>query len=220
MLLINAILSSRSFTSMRILGLLKSLLEECHSVATERATTSIKRVLQYDMSHAPRTSSLCGCTCDLEDGQLSCDLAWERCHCVLCGEDGCRTLVSPVLRVATLDERGIQPQNVADIEASPNYCGECRDYCLLEIRRTAVLRSRAKRQLKEAESKTKAMIQRGALRSRSPLHEKRKSPDRGEKGSESTARPATTPKHRCYRAWPSSKKSSATEDGPCTTQML
>ena len=123
-------------------------------------------------------SSLCGCACDLGDGQFSSTeqctpcLGWERCDCVLCGEDGCRNLVSPVRRMAVLAERGIQPQNVADIEASPNYCGDCRDHCLLEIRRAAVLRSRAKRQLEEAESKTKAMIQRGASRSRSPLHEK------------------------------------------------
>ena len=82
--------------------------------------------------------------------------------------------------MATLAKRGIQPQNVADIEASPNYCGDCRDHCLLEIRRAAVLRSRAKRQLEEAESKTKAMIQRGASRSRSPLHEKSKILDRRE----------------------------------------
>ena len=124
-------------------------------------------------------SSVCGCDCHLGDGQFSpteqCapSLDWERCECVLCGEDGCRNLVKPELRISVLIARGIPPQNVADIEASPNYCGDCRDHCLLEIRRAAVLRGRAKRQHKEAESKTKAIIQRGASRSRSPLHEKK-----------------------------------------------
>ena len=118
-------------------------------------------------------SSVCGCDCHLDGHLVSTEPSgWEQCDCVLCGEDGCRVPVSPLLRIAVLVDRGRLPLNLADIEASPNYCGNCRDHNLLEIRRAAVRRARAKRQNEKAESVSKAMIQRGASRSRSPMHER------------------------------------------------
>ena len=131
--------------------------------------------------------SVCGCNCHPGVRLVStepCDpcLGWEQCNCVLCGEDGCRRLVSPLLRLAVLVDRGRPPQNIAaELEGSPNYCGDCRDHNLLEIRRAAVRRARAKRQKEKAESVTKARIQRGASKSRSPVPERRKFLDQREK---------------------------------------
>ncbi len=76
-----------------------------------------------------------------------------QCDCLLCGEGRCKKFVSPVLKEAVIRERGIRPQNLESWDATPCYCGECRDENLLEIKRQAVRRAREKR---NAASKTQA----------------------------------------------------------------
>ena len=115
-------------------------------------------------------SSLCGCDCAFPASASTAPSGWGLCECVLCGGGRCSVPVSPLLRFAALHDRGLQPKKLADIAASPNYCGDCRDHNLLQIRIAAVRRAREKRQNEQADSVTQALIQRGASRSRSPKH--------------------------------------------------
>jgi hypothetical protein len=130
---------------------------------------------------AVTVSSLCGCDCHLDGHHALPSIEpfdWEQCDCVLCGEDRCRVPVSPMSRLAVFVERGRVPRNLADIDASPNYCESCRDHNLLEIRRAAVRRARTNRQNEKVKSLTKAMIQRGASRSRSPMQNRQRGASR------------------------------------------
>ena len=101
-------------------------------------------------------SSGCGCDCGCDDkvrvdfGPLSAEPlpCNDLCECTFCGPcDGfgnrrCTERISRLIMMATTAiDRGVglkcRPQ--------PAYCGQCREYCLLQIRRDAVLRARRKR---------------------------------------------------------------------------
>ena len=105
-------------------------------------------------------SSGCGCDCGCDD-KVSVDLAplsllpyKDLCECTFCGLcDGfgnrrCTQRISRLLMMATATHRGVglkcRPQ--------PAYCGQCREYCLLQIRRAAVLRARRKRTAEPSET--------------------------------------------------------------------
>jgi hypothetical protein len=91
--------------------------------------------------------SACGCDCDTWSELWS----WQRefpfrCECTRCGLcDGsgkrrCSVGLSPIAMLATAHERGMPLT-----EVQPCYCGDCREFCLLEGRRSAVKRARLDR---------------------------------------------------------------------------
>lgn len=92
--------------------------------------------------------SACGCDCGaaLSKPELS-EVFSVQCECTFCGPcDGlgnrrCSIALSPVILMATALERGMKTLT----EIQPCYCGDCREFCVLQIRIAAVKRARNKR---------------------------------------------------------------------------
>ena len=91
-----------------------------------------------------------GCGCDCQDSLSEAstdDVFCVQCECTACGHgDGlgnrrCLVAVSPLAMFATALERGITEMT----QEQPCYCGDCREYCVLQTRRRAVQRARMKR---------------------------------------------------------------------------
>ena len=103
----------------------------------------------------------CGCDCEIGLRRTGEDDSTDQlcfCECQLCGPpgQGCQIRCYQVLRVATTIERGLDAQRlIRELNENrvseemkrehPLLCGQCRDHALLNIRRTAVLRSRKRR---------------------------------------------------------------------------
>ena len=105
-------------------------------------------------------SSGCGCGCGRDDNfvidlgsgpSVPCD---DLCECTFCGPcDGfgnrrCTQMISFILMMATAIDRGVGLEQ----GPQPAYCGHCRNHCLLQIRRAAVLRARNKRTAEHSET--------------------------------------------------------------------
>ena len=128
--------------------------------------------------NAAEQNCSCGCDCHLDEGGARKELTpchvddgMVQCDCLLCGGGRCKNHVSPLLKLAVIQDRGIRPQNLQSWDATPCYCGECRHENLLEIRRQAVRRARENR---KAASKTQAdsKTQPEGTRSRSPKRDR------------------------------------------------
>jgi hypothetical protein len=129
-----------------------SVMEDMNKDAGADVTASTSAVEETDAdAHPTDPTATCGCDCACYAAsieRLPSEFYSVQCECISCGprdELGnrrCSVMLSPVIMLATALERGIDPNTTPQ----PCYCGDCREFCVLEIRKAAVKRARAKRE--------------------------------------------------------------------------
>ena len=99
----------------------------------------------------PVQDSACGCPC-AEWSDTPSDAPWTQCECQECGEagQGCRMRLSELQRIfialEQMDEASPRLWLTEDFQQrNPKFCGECRDFCLLALKRATVQRARDRR---------------------------------------------------------------------------
>ena len=125
--------------------------------ARPRASTSSTALSSETIANRNQTTvaktdvqALPGCRCDCQDTLSEASFneqCFVQCQCTACGPgDGhgnrrCLVAVNPVVMMATALAQGLTEMR----EAQPCYCGDCREFCVLQLRKAAVERARTKR---------------------------------------------------------------------------
>ena len=102
------------------------------------------------MSADERSLSVpCGCTCQPEDDhavEAEKGKSWARCDCILCGNAGCIVRVDDSVKFMWwVINLKASPDAHKQIEASPKFCGSCRDYHYLKLQQGDDLGTQAKK---------------------------------------------------------------------------